>query len=125
MIDLRRQLLVGDLSMFFHSFKSLLERLKRDFDGSKTVSFYFSKNRRDRFKTAIISRWFEHVFTLKSLLERLKRDFDGSKTVSFQFTRNLWVSHFNMLFRSSQWFERRKRDSRLAKFCDFHLEGLF
>ena len=53
-----------------------------------------SKSRRDRFKTAIISWWFEHVFTLKSLLERLKRDFDGSKTVSFQFTRNLWVSHF-------------------------------
>ena len=84
-----------------------------------------SKSRRDRFQTAIFSWCFEHVFTLKSLLERLKRDFDSSKTVSFQFTSNLSVSHFNMLFRSSQWFERRKHDSRLAKFCDFHLEGLF
>ena len=83
------------------------------------------KSRRDRFKTAIFSWLFEHVFTLKSLLERLKRDFDGSKTVCFQFTSKLQVSHFNMLFRSSQWFERRKHDSRLAKFCDFHLEGLF
>ena len=44
-----------------------------------------SKSRRDRFKTAIFSWLFGHVFTLKSLLERLKRDFDGSKTVSFQF----------------------------------------
>ena len=60
-IDLRRQILVGDLSMFF---------------------------------------------TLKSLLERLKRDFDGSEIVCFLFTSKLQVSHFNMLFCSSRWFER-------------------
>ena len=30
-----------------------------------------------------------------------------------------------MLFRSSRRFERRKNDSPLAKFCNFHLEGLF
>ena len=95
------------------------------FTSALKTTFLALKRRRDRFKTAIFIWWFEHVFTLKSLLERLKRDFDGSKTVSFQFTSNLWVSHFNMLFRSSQWFERRKHDSRLAKFCDFHLEGLF
>ena len=38
MIDLKRQFLVDDLSMF--TLKSLLERLKRDFDGSKL--FFFS-----------------------------------------------------------------------------------
>ena len=47
------------------------------------------KRRPERFKTAISSWLFEHVFTLKSLLERLKRDFDGSKIVSFQFTSKL------------------------------------
>ena len=47
------------------------------------------KLRRGRFKTAIFSWWFEHVFTLKSLLERLKRDFEGSKVVSFEFTSKL------------------------------------
>ena len=30
-----------------------------------------------------------------------------------------------MLFRSSRWFERRKHDSRLAKFCNIKLEGFF
>ena len=35
------------------------------------------------------------------------------------------MSYFNMLFRSSRWFERRKQYSRTAKFCNFHLEGLF
>ena len=84
-----------------------------------------SKTSPDRFKTAIFSWLFEHVFTLKSLLERLKRDFDGSKIVSFQFTTKLQVSHFNMSFLSSRWFERRKHDSRHAKFCNFHLESLF
>ena len=83
------------------------------------------KRRRDQFKMAIFSQRFEHVFTLKSLLERLKRNFDGSNIVSFQFKSKLQVSHFNMLFRSSRWFESRKHDSRLANFCNFHLEGLF
>ena len=41
MIDLKRQFLVDDLSMFF-TLKSLLERLKRNFDGSKIVSFQFT-----------------------------------------------------------------------------------
>ena len=30
-----------------------------------------------------------------------------------------------MLFLSSRWFEDRKHDSRLAKLCNFHLQGLF
>ena len=30
-----------------------------------------------------------------------------------------------ILFSSSRWFERQKHDSRLAKFCNFYLEGLF
>ena len=41
MIDLRRQFLVGDFEHVF-TLKSLLERLKRDFDGSKIVSFQFT-----------------------------------------------------------------------------------
>ena len=40
MIDLKRQFLVDDLSMF--TLKSLLERLKRDFDGSKLFFFQFT-----------------------------------------------------------------------------------
>ena len=41
MIDLRREYLVCILSLFF-SLKSILERLKRDFDDSKIVSFQFN-----------------------------------------------------------------------------------
>ena len=73
----------------------------------------------------IFSWWFELVFRFKSLLERLKRDFDDSKIVSFQFKSKLYGSPFNVLFRLSRWFERRKNDSRLLKLCNFHLEGLF
>ena len=41
MIDLRRQFLVGGLNVF--TLKSLLERLKRDFDDSKIVSVQFKR----------------------------------------------------------------------------------
>ena len=46
MIDLKQQFLVDDLSMF--TLKSLLERLKRDFDGSK-IFFFFSLQASYRF----------------------------------------------------------------------------
>ena len=108
------------------SFKSVIAYIiaLNSFTLALKTSFQALKRCPDRFKTAIFSWLFEHVFTLKSLLERLKRNFDGSKIVSFQSTSKLQVSHFNMTFRSSRWFERRKHDSRLANFCYFHLEGL-
>ena len=71
------------------------------------------------------SWFFEKFFTLKSLVERLKRDFHDSKIVFLQFTSKLYVSHLKMLCHSSELFERRKHDSRLAKLFNFHLEVLF
>ena len=53
------------------------------------TSFKALKRRRDRFKTAIVSWWFEHIFNLKSFLKRFKRDFDDSNIVSFQFASKL------------------------------------
>ena len=41
MIDLKRQLLVDDLSMFLRS-NRVPKRLKGDFDGPKIVSFQFT-----------------------------------------------------------------------------------
>ena len=58
MIDLKQQFLVDDLSMF--TLKSFLERLKRDFDGSKI--FFFSVYKQ------VIGFSFQHVISLISMV---------------------------------------------------------